>query len=258
MILVGCPVAHRGWIIRQWADAVVTACARAGHDTRLVVAAHPDDPTPHVLRAHHPADVVPVQVERRGDRRTWTAEGPRFHEMVEVRNDLLRHVRTIAPPMFLSVDSDILLHPDAVATMIEMLDRFDAAGSACFLERAPRRRSDGIIGAPRWGRPNYARLDRNERIMRSWQPNTTRRVDVLMAIKLMSPATYTVDYRFHSQGEDIGWSLNCRAAGLDLGWTSTVISKHIMDSHCAHHEQHDPGCAACLEPLTRPDPRCGY
>lgn len=258
MIVAGCPVAHRSWIIRQWADATVAACAAAGHDVTFVLAAHPDDPTPAALEDHlgHQVDVVPVQIERREDRRTWRLS--RFEEMAEIRTALLQRVRQLAPPMFLSVDSDILLAPDAVTTMVRLLDDWDATGTACFLCKPPRRRSDGVIGRPSFLRPNYAMLDRAERIERKWQPGITRRADVLMAIKLMSPAAYAVDYRAHPQGEDIGWALACREAGLRFGWTNTVISKHIMDSHCGRHDQHDPACERCLEPLTRPDPRCGY
>lgn len=258
MIVAGCPVAHRGWIIRPWADALRASCAQAGHDVTFVLAAHPDDPTPDVLEDHlgHPVDVVPVQVERPEDRRTWRRS--RFDEMAEIRTALLHRVRELAPPMFLSVDSDILLHPDAVTTMIGMLDDWDAAGTACFLCKPPKRRTDGVLARPSYLRPNYAMLDRAQRIQRVWQPGITRRADVLMAIKLMSPTAYAVDYQSHDQGEDIGWAVACRAAGLRFGWTNTVISKHVMDSTCGRHQQHDPGCERCREPLTRLDPRCGY
>lgn len=257
-ILVGCPVAHRGWIIRQWADAALAACANAGHDAQLILAAHPDDPTPGVLEEHlgYPVDVVPVDIPRPEDRRTWRLA--RFEEMAQIRTALLRRVREYAPPMFLSVDSDILLHPDSVTTMVRLLDDWDATGTACFLGKPPQCRPDGVMGRPSYLRPNYAMLDRSERILRVWQPGITRRADVLMAIKLMSPAAYAVDYRCHEQGEDIGWALACREARLRFGWTNTVISKHVMDSTCGRHDQHDPTCARCLEPLSRPDPRCGY
>lgn len=259
-VLVACPVAQRDWIIRHWADHAVAACERASAEPSFLLAAHPTDPTPAVLLDHLGSSchltVVPTPGLREEDRRDW--QPTRYDEMAAIRNVMLGKVREMAPPLLLSVDSDVLLHPDALVKMLELVGDFDAVGSACFLSRPPRRRADGVIGMPSWVAPNFAMLDRAERLMREWQPAFTRRVDVLMALKLMKPRAYHVDYEGHYQGEDIGWGLACRRAGLRLGWTSTVVSKHVMDSHCEFHVTHDPSCAGCLEPLSRPDPRCGY
>jgi hypothetical protein len=247
LIVIGCPVAHRDWIIRHWADHAIAAAARARLEPWFVLAAHPDDPTPAVLREHldgrYGLVVAPTGTPRVEDRRTW---GPaRYEHLVDARNQLLRTVRELQPHRFVSVDSDVLLHPDAITTMLGLLGDYDAAGSACFLSHPPRLNGDGTPGAPSWLRPN-------------WQPDVTRRVDVLMAIKAMTPRAYAVDYRAHGQGEDAGWGIACREAGVSLGWTSRVVSKHVMQSHCTTHPAHVPGCVACAEPIGRLDPRCGY
>jgi hypothetical protein len=67
-------------------------------------------------------------------------------------------------------------------------------------------------------------------------------VDVIMAMKLMKPSAYWVDYRDHEQGEDVGWSIACQEQHLRLGWDGRVCSKHVMKP-----EQ--------LDPI---DARCGY
>lgn len=255
-LLIGAPVAHRDWIIDRWYRHAVAAGIQ--HDLEFVVAAHPDDPTPAALMAvaEDPVHVVTVDEPRPGDQRVWSE--PRFAAMARIRNQLLGAVRDLQPDLFLSLDSDILLHPDALAVMVDMIEKFDAASSACFLSRPPRRKSNGEIGAPSWRNPNYAMLSQAGQIRREWRPSATMRVDAIMAIKLMLPAVYSVDYQSHPQGEDCGWGLACRYEKVSLGWTSMAVSKHVMDSTCDEHAVHDPSCADCVDPLTRVDPRCGY
>jgi hypothetical protein len=52
--------------------------------------------------------------------------------------------------------------------------------------------------------------------------------DIIMAVKIMAPAAYDVDYQYHFHGEDIGWSAACRAKGLKLGWDNRHINKHVL------------------------------
>lgn len=257
-MIVGCPVAHRGWIIRQWADAALVSCKKAGVSPTFLLAAHPDDPTAGVLAAHlgAPVEVVPVDVERDVDARQWRLA--RYEQMAGIRTALLRRVRELAPPVFLSVDSDILLHPDAVEWALPALETYDAVGSACFLSKAPRVRPDGQMGRASYRSPNYGHLHANKLVHGAWQPGLTRGAGVLMALKVMGPAAYGVDYRAHPHGEDAGWAAACQEAQLRFAWQSHVVSKHVMVSHCGAHDRHHAECAACVEPIGRVDPRCGF
>ena len=67
-------------------------------------------------------------------------------------------------------------------------------------------------------------------------------VDVIMAIKLMTPEALQEDYCFDTNGEDIGWSKSATAQGLKLAFDGRVCSKHVMR----------PG------QLEKLDPRCGF
>jgi hypothetical protein len=50
-----------------------------------------------------------------------------------------------------------------------------------------------------------------------------------MAAKMMSKKTYSsINYEFHSQGEDVGWCKNAALAGLDLYSASYIYAPHIM------------------------------
>jgi hypothetical protein len=50
-----------------------------------------------------------------------------------------------------------------------------------------------------------------------------------MAAKMMSKDVYeNVNYEFHIQGEDLGWSLDAKRKGYDLYCASYIYTPHIM------------------------------
>lgn len=177
--------------------------------------------------------IVPVDEERADPRRQEKHQwGPkRYVEMVLLRNGLLRAVRDLKPEVFFSLDSDILLHPDSLVSALDkMAERdYDAIGLKCYL--------DAGLSCP-----NYAMLRRNKDSISRSNSDGVLTVDVLMAAKLMSCSAYEIDYTWNINGEDIGWSKNCKDAGLKLGWDGTLVNKHVMRP----------------KDLERIDVRCGY
>lgn len=227
-LIVGCPVSCREWILPTWFAHVERAAELAGLQPTYTFVCHPADRSWACLVEHAPtAAMVTPSFNRGTDERRWNSA--RYEQMVELRNQLLGAVREQSPDLFLSLDSDILLHPDQLKLMIECLDRFDAVGGRCYMTASGTR-------FPSWGRlSRYGNLQRTD-------VAGTFPVDVIMAIKLMTPAAYAVDYAFDIQGEDIGW---CRAAtqtGVRLGWDGRVIAKHVLAPHL----------------LTPRDPRVGF
>lgn len=228
-VVVGAPAFRRGWILPRWVDHAAKACANAGLEPTFVVVAGRDDSEAWdgVADAER-LDRVEIDEPRVEDRRDWANPG-RFERMVELRNTLLGRVRELAPPLFLSVDTDILLHPDAVANMVDSLRRgWHAVGGGCYMNTGTANSS-------------YATLLHGS-LYRPPAPGGAFIVDVIMALKLMTPAAYRVDYEYHRQGEDIGWSIAARRAGLALGWDNRVTSKHVLRRTM----------------LDRVDPRCGF
>lgn len=227
-LLVGCPVSRREWVLPAWLTAVTVSCARAGLEPAFVFVGDRSDPSFDVIGRHAPSSVVVEVTDLRAiDRRQW---GPRrYQRMVELRNRLLGAVREMEPAQFLSLDSDILLHPDAVMSLLEALDSYDAVGARCYMTE--------------WGvsAPSYGQLGRQGTLQRTDTCGLVP-VDVIMAAKMMRPTAYKVDYRFDMQGEDIGWSKACAEAGLRLGWDGRVISKHVLNPSM----------------LDRVDPRVGF
>ena len=213
---MGCPIAHRAWILPRWFDHVEAACSLAGLEPTYVFVADSDDPCVTIARkrARRLVMVHSPSPTKGDDTRRWDPE--RYAEMVRLRNLLLQAVRLGEPDVFLSLDSDILLHPWALDSMLESLERFDAVGGKCFMTKT-------ATNVPSW-----ARLGREGQLQRM-DADGVFDVDVIMAVKLMSPVAYLVDYVTDVQGEDTGWSKACRAAGVKLGWDGRVTSKHVME-----------------------------
>jgi hypothetical protein len=227
-LIVGCPVSCREWVLPTWFAHVERAAELASLQPSYTFVCHPNDRSRNVLIEHAPAaTIVPASFHRGNDERRWNP--PRYQQMVELRNQLLGAVRDQSPDLFLSLDSDILLHPDQLKLMIECLDRFGAVGGRCYMTSSGTR-------FPSWGR-----LTRDGNLQRS-DSDGTFPVDVIMAIKLMTPAAYNIDYVLDIQGEDIGWSRAATRAGVRLGWDGRTIAKHVLAPHL----------------LTPRDPRVGF
>jgi hypothetical protein len=148
------------------------------------------------------------------NQRTWNPE--RYVHMVDVRNRLLTKVREVAPDMFLSLDSDILLHPLSLKGAVPLLEEYAAVALKTYL--SPR--GDDIL--------NYGMRATGGGILRR-PADGTFPVDYVMAAKLMTPAAYAVDYVPNLIcGEDIGWSDAVRARGLRLGFYGEFTNKHLF------------------------------
>lgn len=221
-LIVGCPVKQREWIIKDWFESVEVAAARVDLAPTYAFVGDPTDATLtmlHELVAAHRRNMVVAEEPENLDkpfRRDW---GPdRYDRMVFLRNVLLDLVRDEAPDYFLSADSDILLHPDVLADLLESVHRFDAVGGACFMmpdgEKVPN---------VAWFQPGTTDLRRPEINFHGVIP-----AGIIMALKLMSPAAYGVNYVTHIHGEDIGWSQECANRGLKLGWDNRHVNKHIL------------------------------
>lgn len=227
MMLVGCPVSHRAWVLPTWYEHVERACAEIGEKPEYVFVLDPNDrSTAEIVLEHPPVVVFQVDEDRSADVRDWSHD--RFAHMAQLRNHLLSVVREIEPEFFLSLDSDILLHPDALKNLIQSTERFDAVGGATFMTGAGT------------SCPSFGLFTRDG--LRRDLAGGVFPVDVIMAIKLMKPAAYAVPYVAHKLGEDIGWSKNCTAAGVKLGFDGRAYSKHVMSPAA----------------LGRTDPRVGY
>lgn len=225
-MIVGCPVRAREWILPQWADHILEAVARAGQEIQWAFVVPEADLATRAVIAGLPGDAfVVLTPEPVGeDIRQWH-NVELYHHMTALRNSLLGVIREQAPDYFWSVDSDILMHPDSLTSALGLMSQFDAVGSKCYLGEVMTGRGDerrmGFVNFAQWhpGAGGLVRFDPG--------PGAQVRTEIIMAAKLMSPRAYAIDYSFHYQGEDVGYSLACKAAGLKLGWDGAVESRHV-------------------------------
>lgn len=228
-ILIGCPVLHREWCMPAWFDHVLEARVatreRLGDDFDfgyVFVGDKERDPkTYDVIMRQTSGTVVwrDVVDPKPTDDRKWNQ--PRYKRMAELRNELLDEVRKDGPDAFLSLDSDILLHRDAISVLLEELEPDRAVGGKVYLSEHGTRI------------PSWAKIGRDGQLQRNDSVGTFK-VDVIMAMKLMSPKAYNVDYAPNVQGEDTGWSKLARAAGVKLVWVGSVASKHLFTREALH------------------------
>jgi len=219
-LVVGCPVRQRSWIMHSWFDHVEAAAVEVGVKPKYVFVGNRDDPTAELIvdrwaYTDRFCDFVTVDEPSGPDERRWNQD--RFRHMVELRNRLLAEVQWLQPTYFLSLDSDILLHPKVLVYLFESIEQFGAVGGAAYMSET------GVHF------PNCGRLVGMEGFNRQAMEHVgVIPVDVIMALKLMTPAAYGIDYELHPQGEDIGWSAACARAGVKLGWDNRAISRHVM------------------------------
>lgn len=218
-LIVGCPIYKRAWAVPAWFEHVHKACDVAGVEpTFAFVVDQRDEETILAISEQHGGGYVldVREPEEHDGTRTWNKG--RYEWMVHLRNELLGVVRLAEPEHFLSLDSDILVHQDTIANLLETAQApgVAAVGGKTYMTS---------VGTQF---PSFANLTRSKGLRR-WESVDVIPVEVIMAIKLMTPEAYNVNYEFHAQGEDIGWSLSCREKGLKFLWDGRATNKHVME-----------------------------
>lgn len=230
-LLVGAPSKSRAWILPSWLE-YIDAAKPSGVDVNILVLLPENDEESIDLLSQR--DDVQLVIEAPEDlryERKWNVPGE-IEKMSLLRNRLLEEVRLLAPDFFLSIDTDILVHPEAISNLMETMESYeaDAAASLTYLSTG-------------------GTTTTNVGIWRSYGSSFNRGanvgcypVDILMALKMMRASAYNVDYSPHVLGEDIGWSINCKETGLKFHADMRSPSKHVMGESF----------------LLSEDKRCGY
>jgi hypothetical protein len=223
-LIIGAPVKDRAWILPHYLDAAQEAAERSGMSYKFVFALDKRDrrvgnDQETILGNWGPHQRAPefrfvyTQNVRSQYKRDWNFE--RYVEMSRHRNVLLQAVREEQPDFFLSLDTDMIVHPELINSFMRDIDKFDAIGGRAYMTTS------------RTNFPSIGIFDRHGR-MRRPDGELVRKADVIMAIKFMTPRAYSIDYEPHSLGEDIGWSNKAREEGLILGWDGRLVNRHIM------------------------------
>lgn len=232
-VVVGCPIFDRAWAMDKWFNHVEIACATAGVvPTYAFVGPKGDETWKYIDRAttafgrdlscRFTGEDASAKQDKDHNWSRGFSDGvaPRLQHMVDIRNLLLKLVREMEPDLFFSVDSDMFLHHEALSCLLETMEErgWAAVGGKAYLSR----------GDFETMCCTYFHTSASGGHSRTEQ-STVFSVDVIMAIKLMSPAVYWIDYEYDRQGEDIGWSNAIKRSGMSLGWDGRVTSLHVMD-----------------------------
>lgn len=232
MILIGCPVYKRDWILPTWLAAIEKQTIPLS-EIGFIFELGPDDKETHDVlwdwHMNHPEVTVFDGVVRSSEPHTHHDEGHRkwtpndYQKMVNLRNHLLDRVNALQPEAYFSLDSDLILeNPETLERLFNLVHVYDAVSPMSFMWPVGMQYPSVMT----WFRDPGGRA---HRMLHLYDFGKLFKADIVMAAVMMSPQVYSkVKYRHHNQGEDLGWSYNAYLEGFDLWCASHLYTPHIM------------------------------
>lgn len=231
-ILIGAPVYQRAWIMEDWFSCIENQSVPLS-DIGFVFELGPGDEKTHEViwdwQSRHPeVSLFDARVSELPNQRTHV-EGQRrwkpdeYHRMVALRNSLLARVINYKPERYFSLDSDILLeNPNTLQRLYDHGDKCDAVSPLCYMTPFDRNFPNLMSWAS-------LRKDRAVRIIGDYPKMSMFKADVIMAAVMMNEKAYTAArYKYHRQGEDIGWSQDADQNDVSRYHDSSIYAPHIM------------------------------
>lgn len=222
----------RSWILHHWIKSIISQSIPI-NDIGFIFEVSPDDtPTIQALESWKKFDKrIPYfeikiredipHFEHENNGRQWSMS--KYLNMVSLRNSLLESVRKVEPEYYFSLDSDILLtNINTIELLIAHIKSgADAVSPLMFM--TPFGTMYPSVMDWRLDVPTKAFRKEKYELGHYFQS------DVIMAAKMMSKDVYNnINYTLHEQGEDVGWSLECKRAGFKLYSASYIYAPHIM------------------------------
>lgn len=234
-ILIGMPVYKRAWILRDWFAAIESQTIPLDQLGFIFELGPNDNETHDILydwHAKHPQVFCFDGIIRENERHNIHPDGHRqwthgkYYTMVNLRNNLLERATCLQPDRYFSLDSDILItNPNTIEHLVNLTETLDAVGLLCYM----RWRDEDDIKHPSVMSWQHTPGMRAERRLEQYPLGSLFRSDVIMAAKMMSKQVYeNVRYRWHRQGEDVGWSAEAYHQGFNLYCASDIYAPHIM------------------------------
>lgn len=231
-LIIGCPIYKRDWILNHWIRCIRSQSFDLGSVGFVFEASSNDTATLGMLETWKRYDqsipyfdiIIRDDIphhEHSENSRQWTIS--KYENMVKLRNSLLSKVRELEPDYYFSLDSDILIeNPNTLELLVAHIkEGADAVSPLMFMTPV----GDMYPSVMNWLNDGTSKARRYPR----YPLGTYFQSDVIMAAKMMSKQVYsTVDYCLHQQGEDVGWSWNCKINGYKLFSASYIYAPHIM------------------------------
>lgn len=233
MILIGLPIYKRAWILPEWFSFIESQTVPLSELGFIFELGDNDDETHDMLwewHTEHPEVAIFDGVIRLDENHKEHPPNGRFWrradypKMVTLRNNLLERARALEPDLYFSLDSDILLtEPATIEILAEIASKPGVAVSPLMYMGPDGKKYPSVMT---WAdRPGHLA----KRPTSTYPLGSLFRADIIMAAKMMAKDVYTeVDYYYHNQGEDLGWSADAAVKGKKLYCASYIYAEHIM------------------------------
>lgn len=232
LVVFGCPIANRAWVLDKWWAAIGQQQARHTDYRWKVVFVYTDSEDDTLGKMVQMADWHDdVEIIHAGESpRTlddmnahrWPLE--HITKMAEWRNMLLDYAIEQDAEYLFSVDSDIILPPGAFHRLAQL-------GTMCgWTATAPLVNMAGHIDTFAYNYMDWVDGGVTAQATRSSLPvpEVPFRADVIMAAMLIHRSLFGIRWAAHEQGEDIGWSWNAAQLGKRMYVDPTIICNHLM------------------------------
>jgi hypothetical protein len=218
-VVVGCPVKERAWCLPEW----FTAVESQGVDIEyLFVYSDGDDETPALLKEHTDnvfLDVSPSRSNRDIMGHVWGAMD-KYQYMAHLRNGLLNRAFDMGADYFFSLDSDIILPPNAIKRLLIYSDKHPGVIAPAV---------NMTWGTTAWNVMHWVDADNPNMAERRIAPPTTGQHHVVMAAMLLDRnAIDKCIWVPHQQGEDVGFAIHAWKSRVPLWWVEEIRCQHLM------------------------------
>ena len=239
-LIIACPIYKRNWILPHWIRCILKQSVHMSN-IGFIFEVSPDDPeTTQALKAWKAIDKnIPYfqiierpdipHFEHQNNGRQWTLS--KYQNMINMRNSILSKVREVEPDYYFSLDSDILIENSNTLELLvaHIKDGADAVAPLMYMTPVGKDFPSVMTWKDEIGEKAYRKKD--------YPIGTYFKSDIIMAAKMMSKKVYmNVNYEFHQQGEDLGWSKNAGLQGFNLYSASYIYAPHIMSP--VHHQEY--------------------
>jgi hypothetical protein len=218
-LVIGCPIKDRAWCLPAWFHALESQCIE--HETIFVYTDSADN-TLEILTTHQPFALLRDDRDGRPvneiDGHAWGAV--KWYEYLsDLRNQLVTTALNMNADYFFSLDSDILLPPGGLQKMLDYAQTHQGVISPA----VNMSEHDTAWNTMSWIDPYHpAMATRPVKYPKGGQ------VDIVMAAMLLDRKGLEAEWVSHTQGEDVGFSLDARRKEIPLWWMSNLHCQHVM------------------------------
>lgn len=243
-LVVAAPVCHRAWALPTWYRCLASQTRPPDEILFVHGGARGDKTWDAIDDCTAETRIRTHRLHDNGDCHQ-RHDNERFHTLARLRTFMLASCRVFTDAdVVLSLDTDIMLEdPTSIEQLAGMLGRVDVA--SCLTNFHPDMqwtRNAGYLGNE--GHHPREALDagkpedlgtwpwRRAEIDPQFAEGGIQPIDIPMGIVMLGPRAFRqrqVPYRWHESGEDIGFGINLKLAGLDAGWLPSVTARHVWD-----------------------------